>query len=245
MCLLSFGIRPKTISITLPTLSDIGAFARTQSKTDSNGLTNANLIIFANEALSDFHRRLIARGVDASQLQEAYRDGVASTGTYLYPTDMFFLKAIELNYTDTNAQNYKRASQVDVSNIQGNQSFGWLRNNANRDEPMFDDRGDWYEIFPTPTTTDNVSQLIRIFYFLKPTDYTAVSDTVAYPVSLDYRILGWRIAASYLYSLGKINEGEAFNLKYEKKVDELIITLAKGVQTPIQVRKLSLDGFEF
>ena len=229
----------------MPVVSDILSFARTQAKTDSNGLTNASGLIFANEALSDFHRRLIARGVDASQLQESYRDGAVSTGTYLYPTDMFFLKAIELNYTDTNAQNYKRASQVDVSNIQGNQSFGWLRNNASKDSPLFDDRGDWYEIFPTPVSTDNVSQLIRIFYFLRPTDYTAVSDTLAYPVSLDYRILGWRVAGSYLYSLGKINEGDAFNLKYEKRVEDLITTLSKGVQTPLQVRKLSLDGFEF
>ena len=229
----------------MPTVSDILSFSRTQAKTDSNGLTNATGLIFTNEALSDFHRRLIARGVDASQLQESYRDGTASTGTYLYPTDMFFLKAIELNYTDTNAQNYKRASQVDVSNIQSNQSFGWLRNNASKDSPMFDDRGDWYEIFPTPVSTDNVSQLIRIFYFIKPTDYTAVSDTLAYPVNLDYRILGWRVAGSYLYSLGKINEGEAFNLKYEKKVEELITTLSKGVQTPMQVKGLGITGYEF
>ena len=229
----------------MPAVSDLLSFARTQAKTDSNGLTNANGLIFANEALLDFHRRLIARGVDASQLQESYRDGVASTGTYLYPTDMFFLKAIELNYTDTNAQNYKRASQVDVSNLQGNQSFGWLRNNASKDSPQFDDRGDWYEIFPTPVSSDNVSQLIRIFYFIKPTDYASVSDTLAYPVALDYRILGWRIAGSYLYSLGKINEGDAFNLKYENRVEELITTLSRGTQQPTQAQRLSIDGFEF
>lgn len=229
----------------MPALSDILIFSRTQAKTDSNGLTNATGIIFANEALSDFHRRLIARGVDASQLQESYRDGAVNIGTYLYPTDMFFLKAIELNYTDTNAQNYKRASQVDVSNLQGNQSFGWLRKNASKDTPQFDDRGDWYEIFPTPTSSTNVSQLIRIFYFLKPTEYSSVSDTLSYPVTLDYRILGWRVAASYLYSLGKIQEGDAFNLKYEKRVDELISTISRGTQQPTQAQRLAIDGFEF
>lgn len=229
----------------MPAVSDILSFSRTQSKTDSNGLTNANGIIFANEALSDFHRRLIARGVDASQLQESYRDGAVNTGTYLYPTDMFFLKSIELNYTDTIAQNYKRASQVDVSNLGGNVSFGWLRSNASKETPQFDDRGDVYEIFPTPVSGNNVSQLIRIFYFLKPTDYTAVADTLAYPVSLDYRILGWRIASNYLYSLGKINEGDAFNLKYEKRVEELITTLSRGVQQPTQAQGLAIDGWDF
>jgi hypothetical protein len=229
----------------MSTLADIGSFARIQAKTDSNGLTNANLIVFANEALTDFHRKLIARGVDASQLQEAYRDGTVNTGTYLYPSDMFFLKAIELNYADTTPQNYKRASQVDVSNLQGNVSFGWLRTNASTQEPQFDDRGDWYEIFPTPTSSHNVSQLIRMFYFLKPTEYTATTDTLSYPVTLDYRILGWRVAASYLYSLSKMNEGDAFNAKYEKRVDELIATISRGTQQPTQAQRLSVDGFEF
>lgn len=158
---------------------------------------------------------------------------------------MFFLKAIELNYTDTNAENYKRASQVDISNLQGNMSFGWLRNNASKESPQFDDRGDWYEIFPTPVSTDNVSQLIRLFYFIRPTDYSAVSDSLTYPVTLDYRILGWRIAANYLRSLGKVMEADSFDAKYEKRVDELVATIGRGSQQPIEPKKLGLTGFEF
>ena len=178
-------------------VSDILAFARTQAKTDSNALTNANGIIFANEAQSDFHLDLIDNGIDASQVQESFRDGAIDTGTYLYPTDMFFLKTIELNYTDTDEQNYRRATQVDVANLQGNMSFGWLRKHANGNTPQFDDRGDWFEIYPTPTGSHRLSELIRIFYFLEPAEYTSVSDTIAYPESLDHRILGWRIAANY------------------------------------------------
>ena len=228
----------------MSTVSNVLDFARTQSKTDSNGLTDAKGLIFYNESLLDFHRRLIDRGVDASQIQEAYRDGVASTGTYLYPSDMFFLKAIELNYTDTNPQNYKTAEQVDVSNIQGNMSFSWLRKNASKDEPMFDDRGDWYEIFPTPVSTDNVSQMIRLFYFKTPTEATATSDTLSYPVTLDYRILGWRIVADYLDSL-QVGKGDKANMIYEKKVNDLIATLSRGSQQPTQTRGLGLTGFEF
>lgn len=231
----------------MATLSSALAYARTQSQTDSNGLPDANGIIFANEALLDFRRRLISAGVDASQLQEAYRDGTVDVGTYLYPTDMFWLKSIELNYADTNAQNYKVANQIDVSNIPGGQSFGWLRKNASTEEPWFDDRGDWYEIFPTPTSGHNVSQLIRIFYYLEPTEYTAVSDTIAYPESLDYRILGWRIASSYKYSLGgnQIQEGDAFNAKYEERVKQLISTLSRGSQQPIQAVPVQISGWEF
>lgn len=227
------------------TLSTILAFARAQALTDSNGLTDANGIVFANEALQDFHRRLVSSGVDASQLQESYTSGTAGVGTYLYPTDMMFLKAIELNYSDTTANNYKQAEQVDVSNIPGKSSFSWLRQNANRNAPLFDDHGDWFEIFPTPLSTDNVSQMIRIFYFLKPTEYTATSDTVAYPENLDTTILGWRIAASYLFSLSNIDQATVFNNKYDERVKQYIATLSRGVQTPNQAIPIQIDGWRF
>ena len=149
----------------MPVLSDALSFARTQSQTDSNGLTNASGIIWGNEALVDFRRRLIAAGVDASQLQEAYRDGAVNTGTYLYPTDMFWLKEIELNYANTDADGYITATQLDAANIPGNQSIGWVRTNASPSHPYFDDRGDWFEIFPKPTAAHNVTQLIRIIYY--------------------------------------------------------------------------------
>lgn len=224
------------------------AFARAQSQTDSNGLTDANAIIFANEVLEDFHRRLVNAGVDASQLQEAYRDGTVNTGTYLYPTDMLFLKTISLNYTDTDPSNYRVARQVDISNLAGDTSFNWLRENGDPNNPQFDDRGDWYEIFPTPTSAHNVSQMIRLFYYLKPTQYTSTENTVAYPENLDQAILGWRIAASYLYSLGdpnKLLQADKFNAKYEERVKQYIGTLARGSQQPIQATPLQISGWEF
>jgi len=227
----------------MATLSDILSFSRAQAQTDSNGLTDANGIIFANEALVDFHRRLVARGVDASQLQEAYTDSVAGVGTYLYPTDMLWLKAIELNYSGA-TNGYITANQIDVSNIDaGYTSFTDLRQNASTSDPQFDDRGDWFEAFPTPT--DVVSQWARIFYFLKPTEYTSVNDVIAYPESQDMRILGWRIAASYYYSLLKIQEGDAFNAKYEQRVQDYCATLARGTQQPVQAKVLQLNGWEF
>ena len=228
-------------------LSTILDFARAQAQTDANGLTNANGIIFANEALEDFHRKLVTSGVDASQLQESYRNGTANQGTYLYPTDMLFLKAIEVNYANSTAQDYKTANQVDVSNL-SDSSFGWLRSNASTASPQFDDRGDWFEIFPTPTSAHNLTQLVRIFYYLSPTQYAAVTDTVAYPEDLDQAILGWRITASYLYSLRgaeNIAAGDAFNAKYEQRVRDYITTLSRGVQQPIQATPVQITGWEF
>lgn len=231
----------------MSTLSTVLAFSRAQAQTDSIGLTDTKGIIFANEALLDYRRQLITHGVDASGLQEAYTSGTANTGTYLYPTDMFFLKAIECNYTDTNANNYLTADQIDVSNLSGANSFSWLRTNQPTQWPKFDDRGDWFEIFPTPTGSSNLTNLIRIFYFLEPTEFTSTSDTIAYPESLDYRTLGWRIVANYFYSLGgaKIQEGDAFNKKYEERVTQLIKTLSRGVQTPMQSVAIQDTGWTY
>lgn len=229
------------------TLQTILNFARAEAQTDSNGLTDANGIIFANEALVDFHRRLIAAGVDASQLQEAYRDGTVNQGTYLWPTDSLFNKAIELNYGDTTQQSYVRAEQVDISNLPGNvtNSYDWLRVNADPNNPKFDDRGDWFEIFPTPTSAHNVTQLIKIFYYLAPTLYTSTSDTVAYPESLDQATLGFRIASNYLSSLGKADIATYLNSKYEERVKDYIATLSRGSQQPLRATPIQMSGFEF
>lgn len=237
----------------MATLNTILTYARAQAQTNSNGLSDANGIIFANEALLDFHRQLIKHGIDASQIQESYRDGTVGTGTYLYPTDMFFLKAIEVNYQNANAQEYLTASQVDYSNLPAGTSFSWLRQNANASRPQFADNGDYFEIFPTPTSANNVSQMFRIVYFKNPTEYSATSDTITYPVSLDYRILGWRIVADYLYSLGATTGsgrnvhllGDTFLGKYTERVKDLVSTLGRGVQTPMEATVIQDTGWNF
>lgn len=230
----------------MATLSNALTFARAQAQTDSNGLTDANGIIFANSRLVDFHRQLVASSVDASQVQEAYCDAVvpsAGNGTTLaYPTDCLALKTIEVNYTDTNAQNYIRAEQVDIANIGGQNSFSYLRKYASSQAPKFDDRGDWYEIFPSFVSGNNLTQAIRLFYFLKPTEYTAVGDTIAYPESQDYRVLGWGICADYYYSLNKFDEAALFEKKYQERVTQYISTLARGSQQPIQAEVLNVGG---
>ena len=222
----------------MATIANCLTFARAQAQTDSNGLTDTNGIVFANEALLDYRRKLITSGVDASQLQESYRSTTSGTGTYLYPDDMFWLKAIEIK---TTGDDYYLAKQVDVSNLSGDQSFSSLRDNASTNEPQFDDRGDWFEIFPTPTGIWEV----RIFYFKNPTEYTATSDTITYPESLDYRILGLRIASSYLDSVERFYLAFKLDEKYEKRVAQLIATLSRGVQSPLQATPINLTGFEF
>ncbi len=229
----------------MATLSNVITFSRAQAQTDINGLTDAKAIIFANARLVDFHRQLVANGVDASQLQEAYctiaAPAAGNGATATYPDDCLALKAIEVNYTDTSAQNYVRASQVDVSNLSGQNSFSFLRQSANAQNPLFDDRGDWYEIFPAQPAT------VRLFYYLKPTEYTSTGDTIAYPESQDYRILGFGVCADYFNSLQKFEEATFFEQKYQDRVKQYISTLGRGSSQPIQatVPDVGSNGWAF
>lgn len=244
-------VRIGKLTIIMATLTDVLTFSRAQCQTDANGLTNANGIIFANSRLVDFHRQLVAKGVDASQIQEAYCDAIIPSegnGTTLsYPVDCLGLKTIEVNYANTNPQDYVRAEQVDISNLHNQNSFSYLRKYASTQAPKFDDRGDWYEIFPSFVSGNNVSQAIRLFYYLKPVEYTAVGDTVAYPESQDYRILGWGICADYYYSLNKFDEGAVFERKYQDRVTQYVETLGRGSQQPIQAQVLDVgvNGWQF
>lgn len=229
----------------MATLANVLTFSRAQAQTDSNGLTDAKGIIFANSRLVDFHRQLVDNGVDASQLQEAYATlSTPATGngmTATYPSDCLALKTIEVNFTDTSPQNYFRAEQVDVANLASQNAFSYLRQYANTQAPQFDDRGDWYEIFPAQGCT------VRLFYYLKPTEYTATGDTIAYPESQDYRILGFGICADYYNSLNKFDEATFFENKYQERVTQYISTLGRGSAQPVQAVVLNVgnDGWAF
>ena len=227
----------------MATLNDVLSFSRIQAQTDINGLTDANGIIYANEALLEFRRRLTAEGIDATGLQESYEDIAANTGTYLYPVDMAWLKAIEVNYTTSSAQDYITAEQIDVSNLPNGTSFSWLRQNNIIQTPKFNDMGDWFERFPTPTTSN--SQGLRIWYFLEPTAFTATSDTISYPESLDYTILGWRVAASFYRTLNNFEGATMFDIEYEKKVKQWINTLSRGTQQPLTATPIQDTGWSY
>lgn len=234
----------------MATLSNVLTFSRTQAQTDSVGLTDTNGIVFANEALVDFHRRLTRHGVDASQLQETYiptvTPAVSGNGsTFVYPSDCLALKTISINYQDTVSSNYKIADQIDVSNTPNQVSFEWLRINQSTFYPKFDDRGDWYEVFPAFTSSHNLTNAIRLFYYLKPTEYTSVSDTIAYPESQDIRIIGWRIVANYWKSQEKWESATGADTEYDKRVTEYISTLARGSQQPITATPIQSSGWEF
>lgn len=228
----------------MSTVSNVITYARQLASTDSNGISDTLGIAFTNDALQNMTRSMLERGIDAAQTQESYTDLTTNNpNTYAWPNDMFALKTIEINFTDTSANNYIQAERVDVANLQGKTSFSFLRANQSTSSPLVDNRGDTYEVFPIPPAAN--AQGIRVFYYLTPTEFTLTSDTINYPQNLDYRCLGMRVAALYKTSLGDMNAAEAFNIEYQKRLDDIIKILAPGSQQPITPEKLALTGWNF
>ena len=218
-------------------------YAQQLCQTDSNGIGSVLGLAFYNDALQTMTRDLLNRDIDAAQTQEAYRDlTTSSPNTYLWPTDMYALKTIEINWQDQTQQNYYQAKPVDVSNIQG-VSFDWLRANQSQASPLFDNRGDQFEIFPTPTATN--SQGIRIFYFLTPTEAPDVGTAIQYPQTLDYRALSCKMAALYFKSQNDSDQASVFENEYQERLGKIINILAPGTQQPIQPEPLHITGWSF
>lgn len=232
-------------------VSDVITYARQLAQTDSNGLTDTLGLAFANDALQNMTRELVSRNIDAAQTQETYTNlATTSPNTYAWPPDMFSLKTIEVNMTDGNQQNYLQAMPVEIANLQ-DMSFDWLRVNQPTSSPLFDNRGNTYEIFPTPKLA--VTGGIRLFYFLTPTEYVTTSSSVVYPQTLDYRCLSARVATLYALSLDKtgmknkysISVMSAFENEYKERLAGIIKILAPSSQQPIQPTPLSISGWQF
>ncbi len=234
------------------TVQDVIDYANNLIQGNGN-ISNTEGISFLNDADKDFHLEMIKRGVEASQIQESYRDvTVPASGqgsTFLYPPDMLLLKTLSVNYiappSGTTFQNYVIPTQVDIGNTQQNMSFEFMRINQPIQNPLIDDRGDWFELFPAFTTQMNLTQAIRIFYYLNPTPFTAVSDVLPYPENLDYVILAIKLVSIYYSSLTREDESDSFHKKYISRLERLIMTLVKGADKPIVTQGLGLSGREF
>jgi len=249
------------------TLSTIIQLARTYLQTDSNGLVDSDAIILASEALLADTSDLIMRGIDAASIFEVYMNATDQTGIYPWPDGvtatwtpatgfsgtpptLWMLKTVNVNYQDTTLGNYVEPDIVDVGNLPKGQSYQWLRKNQASDNPLLDNRGATFEIFPAPDYTNRNNNLTKFFYamyFTAPIVYTATSSTVLYPFNLNQNVLARRMAQiqasrgnEEMQSIAKENEKEHLN-----ELNKLETILKRGSQKSIIPQGLSLTGREF
>lgn len=219
------------------------SYAQQLAQTDSNGIGSVLGLNLYNDALQTMTRDLVNRDIDAAQTQESYTSLTTnSPNTYAWPSNMFALKTIEVNYQDQTQQNYLQARPVDVANIQS-RSFDWLRANQPQSDPLFDNRGDTFEIFPTPIIGN--ANGIKIFYFLTPTEALDVGTAIQYPQTLDYRALSALIAARYYKTQNDINMAQVFEQEYTTRLGKIINILAPASQQPITPQRLAITGWSF
>lgn len=228
----------------MATVASVIGYTQQLAQTDTGGIGSVLGIAFYNDALQDMTRDLINKGIDASQTQESYATIAASDsqpGRFVWPPDMFALKTIEADYTATGGQNYLQANKIDISNIQGVTSWDYLRINQPNNEPLFTNHGDTGEIFPTPSS----SALLKIVYYLTPTEATAVTDTVAYPQTLDFRMLSCKMASLYYYSQQNKDMGDAWNMEYTNRLNKIGKVLAPQSKQPIKAQGIQDTGWSY
>lgn len=218
-------------------------YAQQLAGTDANGIGSVLGLALYNDSLQAMTRDLVNRNIDAAQTQEAYRNlTTSSPNTYLWPSDMFALKTIEVNFQDSTQQNYLQAMPLDVANIQ-NQSFDWLRVNQSVSQPLFDNRGDQFEIFPTPTNANTDG--IKIFYYLLPTEVTNVGQAIVYPQTIDYRALSAKMASTYYKSQTDTDMALVYEQDYQDRIKKIINILAPASQQPISPEPLAISGWNY
>lgn len=217
-------------------------YAQQLSQTDANGIPSLLGLAFANDAQQDFIRTLTEHDINAAKLTETTASIVSGTGKYSWPSDLYALKTLEVNYTDNQQGNYIQPRAVDISNTQG-LSFDQIRINQPTQNPLFNNYGPTFEIFPTPTGSNSVG--LKYVYYTTPTEYADVGAPIVYPATLDYRLLGAKIAALYKTTLGDYTSAETFNAEYDKRVKKIVTILAPQSQQPITPEKLHITGFEF
>ena len=225
--------------------SVLNAITYTQQlvQSDSNAIGSALGLALYNDSLQEWTRDMLNKNIDASGVQEEYRNITTdSPNTYLWPSSMYALKTIEVNWQDTEQQNYIQATPIDVSNTQ-KRSFSWLRANQSQEHPMFDNRGDWFEIFPTPTTAN--AQGIRIFHFLRPTEAATVEEAVPYPQILDYRTLSCKMAALYYKTQGDVEMATVYEQEYQQRIAKINRVIEHGSQQPKTPIPLGITGWQY
>lgn len=232
------------------TVSQLLTQAEVKCQIASGAINNTTIgIPLLNEAMFDFRTSLIQNGVDAAPIQEAYIATVTPPtvggSTFSYPSDMYFLKTIAVNMTNTQALGYIQAQQVDVSNTPNQVAFDYLRSQQPSSQPLFDDRGSYYEIFPSFTSAMNLTNAIKVIYFQQPTPYVTTADALSYPDTLDWYILALRVASLFFQSLNKFDEANFWDVKYQERLRKLIDTLDRGSQQPLQATPIQLTGWEF
>ena len=219
--------------------------------TNSSSLTDQACIDYASGALLDIRKAFIKGGVDVGNIQETYFTPTAGVGQYNYPQGptppaCMLIKTLWVNFNDTTQNNYVPVGKYDAGNLPEGTSLDYLRVNQPTADPIYDDHGSWFEILPTPQSTfPNLTNAIKMIYFVLPTAYATTGDTVQYPENQDPDILAYGIQARHLRSQFKFTEADAMEKQMYSRITNAVAMMGGGGQSTVSPTPIGLTGYEF
>lgn len=213
-------------------------------KVGSDEFSDADAISLWNDAYLDFQRKLCLKREDIFFV-EAKSNFVQDDGKYLLPDDCLAIKSVEVAYTDpTSVQDYKKAEEVDTANLPSGTTWEWLKKNQPKTNPLIDIRGNFFEIAPAPDA-DKTDAIILKYLQVLPR-FTAVSDTLGYPLENSYEIVAKKVAAlffkSFMLDYNASNQWEAL---YRSEIKEYIDNITPQVSSSTKTRLIGWTGWEF
>lgn len=201
------------------TLQTVVNRTRVITRTNSNTLTDAQVLALSNETNLDIERELAQNGVEEFGVV-AYTD-VSTTTNYDKPTNLLKYLRLEINYTDADdTTKWRKVNFVDLPNLPRVwQDF--VNSNPEIQSAMDDFGGQFY---PAPLSDNAVTAGLRIWYLAKIDDYTSVSNTLPYPLNLFWDTIAYGNAFRYWQPINK-EEATYYQSQFVESVRKMALHL--------------------
>jgi hypothetical protein len=171
--------------------TEIAAYARILTNTDSVTLTDADILTILNVKYGHRILDILRIQVDKNaNMEESYTNLVSSTGLvagdngyngeYAFPTNLLKPIRAEVLYTTTGTP--VKCSIYDITDSQTSEQAGKVNYNFSQSDPYVRFERDSFFVRPIPTTS--VTAGLRIWYEKRQTAFSALSDTPTFEQNL-------------------------------------------------------------
>jgi hypothetical protein len=201
------------------TLQTVVNRTRVITRTNSNTLTDAQVLALSNETNLDIERELAQNNVEEFGVV-AYTD-VSTSTNYDKPTNLLKYLRLEINYVDSDdTTKWRKVNFVDLPNLPRVwQDF--VNSNPEIQSAMDDFGGQFY---PAPLADNAVTAGLRIWYLAKINDYTSVSNTLPYPLNLFWDTIAYGNAFRYWQPINK-EEATYYQSQFVESVRKMALHL--------------------
>lgn len=218
------------MAITVQTIYDE---TRRLTRTNSNTLVNADLLLLTNDSYLEIQRELARNKIEVYGLV-ATASLVASQEDYAMPADCFEIVHMEINYDDpTDYTKWRKMTPSDLPNLPVTwQQF--VRDNTTS-SPEWDTFGGQFYVAPRPPTNEAAG--LKLWYIQKKADFTAVTDNVVYPLTLFWQLFPYCNTWKYWLPFND-TEAAKFKALFDTEMAKAVDNLKDENVEPIKTRSV-------